>query len=145
MQNVHPSLLLKGALTADALVSGGIAGLQLFGSQTLASWLALPQPLLNATGAFLVPYAVVLLGLARSATVGSLLIWVIVLGNVGWAFGCIALLAFGALITGYLGTAFLLVQAAVVLMFAVLEYKGLQTSASSNSSNAGVARSAITR
>ena len=145
MRSIHPSPLLKGALNADALVSGAVAALQLLGGQSLASWLALPQPLLTATGAFLVAYAIFLLALARSSSVGSLLIWVIVLGNVGWALGCVALLALGSLMTGSLGTAFVLVQAAAVLIFAALEYKGMRTSAPSDSLGSVLARSAAAR
>jgi hypothetical protein len=145
MRNIHPSPLLKGALTADALVSGAVAALQLLGGQSLASWLALPQPLLTAAGAFLVAYAFALLVMARSTSIGSLLIWVVVLGNVGWASACIALLAIGSLATGSLGTAFVLVQAAAVLVFAVLEYKGMRSSAPIDSLESGFARSAAAR
>lgn len=145
MRNIQPSPLLKAALTADALVSGAVAALQLIGGQSLASWLALPQPLLTATGAFLVAYAVVLLVLARSRSVVSPLVWIIVLGNLGWALACIALLATGSLTTGFLGTVFVLVQAAAVLVFAALEYKGMKTSVPCASLGSGGARNAAAR
>ena len=145
MRNIHPSPLLKAALVADALVSGAVAALQLLGGQSLASWLVLPPPLLTATGSFLVVYVILLLALARSRSVAAPLIGIVVLGNLGWAVGCMALLALGFVTTGPLGTVFVLIQAAAVLVFAALEYRGMQVSAPSDSPRVGVAPNAAVR
>lgn len=128
MKTVMSSKLLKTALTADAVVSGTVAALQLAAPEALSRLLVLPRPLLVETGVFLVAYTVLLIVLARGATVGSALIGVIVLGNVGWAVGCAALLATGAVAPSAPGMAFIVVQAAAVLVFAALEFAGLKAS-----------------
>ncbi len=142
MRNIVPSSLLKAALFADALVSAAVAALQLLGGQALAAWLNLPLPLLTGTGAFLVMYVIVLLALARSGSVPLALIWIVVLGNVGWAIGCVALPLLGFISTGSLGTAFVGIQAIVVLAFAALEYKGMRASGLSEGQRFGVAQHA---
>ena len=128
MRNVIPSPFLRTALTADAIVSGGVAALQL----TFASWLSellmLPRAQLVESGVFLVAYAVLLVVLARSARVPSTVVGVIVLGNIAWAAGCLGLLAADALAPSRFGVAFVLVQAVAVVVFAALEYVGLNAS-----------------
>jgi hypothetical protein len=120
---------LKGVLVVDAAASGALALLQVLGTGPLASLTNLPSTLLDATGIFLVGYAILLLALARASRVPSALIGLVVAGNVGWALGCMALLASAAIAPGPLGVAFVLAQAAAVLVFAALEYAGLRRSA----------------
>lgn len=129
MSTIYPSRLLKRSLLADAAVSGGVGALQLAAADWLSRLLALPQPLLLDTGAFLVAYAVALLILANSRRVWPAIVMIIVLGNVGWAIACAGVLATHALPPSILGAVFLLVQAAAVLTFAALEYAGLKASA----------------
>ena len=130
MQVIHPSPLLKRALLADAAVSGATAALQLLGAEALAAALQLPQALLWETGLFLVAYAALLVVLARSAGVWAALIGLVVAGNLGWAVACGALLATGTPGPNALGTGFVLVQVAAVLVFAGWEFKGLKASRS---------------
>jgi hypothetical protein len=133
LQTIQPSSFLRGALLADAVVSGAVALLQLALTGMLVGLLHLPASLLTGTGAFLVAYVVLLLVLARSARVWPLLIWIVVLGNLAWAVGCVALM-FGANPSpSGLGMAFLGVQAITVLIFAGLEFKGLGESAGGTS------------
>lgn len=128
MRTVYPSPLLKTALVADAIVSGGVAVLQLVAASWLSELLMLPRTLLVETGGFLVAYTILLIVLARSTRVWSAIVGIVVLGNVGWAAGCVGLLATDALAPSGLGVAFVLVQALAVLVFAVLEYMGLKAS-----------------
>ena len=130
MKFVLPSRLLSAALSADALVSGAVALLHVLAAGVLAQWLAMPHALLLGSGVFLLAYVVLLVVLARARRVPSALIVLVIAGNVLWALGCLALLLLGGNAAGNgLGAAFLLVHAATVLTFAVLEWRGLRRSA----------------
>lgn len=135
MNTIFPSRLLKLALIADALVSGAVAALQLVAAGWLSERLNLPKALLIETGVFLVGYTILLVLLARSTTVWSLIIGVVVIGNVGWAVGCIGLLAGGIVSPNALGVAFVIVHALAVLVFAAMEYSGLRASQSAGASS----------
>lgn len=128
MNTIFPSRFLKLALIADALVSGAVAALQLVAAAWLSELLNLPKPLLIDTGVFLVGYTILLVLLARSTTVWSLIIGVVIIGNIGWAIACIELLASGSVSPNVLGVAFVIVQAVAVLVFAAMEYSGLRAS-----------------
>ncbi len=129
MKTVVPSSLLSFALMADAVISGAVVVLQLAAPEWLSQRLLLPRALLIETGIFLVGYTLLLVLLARSSRVWSALIGIIIIGNVGWAVGCVALLVLGVLSPNALGVAFVLMQAVAVLFFAALEFKGLAASA----------------
>lgn len=128
MKTIESSPLLKTALLADAAVSAAAAALQLLAPDLVAELTRLPRVLLVETGGFLAVYVAMLVAMARATRLRAPLVWVVVLGNVGWAVGCLGLAASG--IAGALGVAFLLGQAAAVVVFAVLEYRGLAASAS---------------
>jgi hypothetical protein len=115
-------------LVADAIVSGGVAVLQLAAASWLSELLELPRTLLVGTGAFLAAYTILLIVLARSTRVPPAIVAIIVLGNVGWAAGCAGLLVTDAPSPSGLGVFFVLVQALAVLVFAALEYAGLNAS-----------------
>lgn len=140
MKHVHPSRLLKAALAADAVVSAAVALLQIVAAGALAEWLALPRGLLFETGLFLVGYTLLLVMLARSARVPAWLVGFIVVGNVGWAIGCVALPAAGWVTPNAAGLAYLALQAFAVLAFAVLEFAGLRVSAPAGHAGTAAAR-----
>lgn len=129
MLHVTPSPLLRRALLADAVVSGAVAALQLLATDALASLLGLPAALLTATGLFLVAYTGLLAWLASRRRMPAWLVATIVVGNVGWAAGGVALLAAGSSATTALGAGFVVLQVVAVLAFAALEYVGLRRSA----------------
>lgn len=137
MKTVHPSRLLKTALLADAAVSAGAAALQLLAADTLAALTQLPRALLVETGVFLALYVAMLVAMARAARLPAALVRVVVFGNLGWALGCLALAA--TPLPGALGLAFLIGQAAAVTVFAVLEYRGLASSAPAKPGGAAAA------
>lgn len=129
MKTLLPSRFLQRVLLADAVTSVLVAALQLAFAHPLANMLGLPQALLFETGLFLVGYALLLLWLARGRPAPAALLWLLVIGNAGWALGCLAT----ALAAGptSLGLAFLAVQALTVLAFAGLEMAGIKGSARS--------------
>lgn len=135
MNTVFSSRLLKLALSADAVVSGGVAALQLLAAGWLSEFLLLPKALLVETGLFLVGYTILLVLLARRATVWSVIVGTVIVGNMGWAVACIALLATGIVSPNMLGISYVLVQAIAVLVFAAMEYAGLRASGSVQTSS----------
>ncbi|MEO7496718.1 MAG: hypothetical protein ABIT83_20365 [Massilia sp.] len=128
MTSIHPSPLLKFALRADAIVSAAVAALQLLLLDWLAGTLVLPRPLLLGTGVFLLLYVAMLVLLSNASSVWRALILLVVVGNVGWAVGCVAMLAESLVAPSVLGAAFVAVQALTVLAFAALEWSGLKAS-----------------
>lgn len=125
---IHPSLLLRRALQADALVSGAMALLLTFSSAMLSRLLALPQPLLFETGAFLIGYAALVGWLGTRATMPKLLVTTVIVGNALWTLGSIALLMSQAVAPNLVGTGFVLMQAIAVGVFAELQFVGLRRS-----------------
>ena len=128
MKTIQTARLLKLALIVDAGASLGLAVLQLLMPSLLADYLSLPHLLVTGTGAFLVGYALMLVLVARAERVWASLVQFIIIGNVGWALGCLALAATSLVAPSGLGMAFLSLQAMAVLLFAWLEYAGLQAS-----------------
>jgi hypothetical protein len=128
MKSIYPGPLLKFALITDAVVTGAVAALQLLLPQFLADQLALPRALLLGTGAFLVAYTALLVLLANCKSVWAAIIELVIVGNIGWAIGCVVLLAAGLVAPSGLGIAFVAIQALAVLVFAGLEFAGLRAS-----------------
>jgi hypothetical protein len=56
---IHPSLFLRRALQLDAIVTGAMALLLVFGDSALAPLLNLPEAMLRDTGLFLIAYTAV--------------------------------------------------------------------------------------
>lgn len=137
MHTIQISKLLKIAFIADAAACGGTAALQLAGGAALAQQLGLPAQLLTGTGIFLAVYAASLLALAQCRAVWKPLVWVIILGNVGWAAITLDLLVTGMLAPNGLGLAYLIVQSLAVLGLAGLEYAGMKASRDSVNTRSG--------
>ncbi|MCP9625796.1 hypothetical protein NML43_01710 [Rhodopseudomonas palustris] len=125
---IHPSLLLRRALQADALVSGAMALLLVTGASALAPLLALPQPLLLETGLFLIAYAAFVGWLGSRAALQRPLVLLVIIGNALWTLASIALLLSGAVAPNALGIAFVAIQAITVGVFAELQYMGMKRS-----------------
>lgn len=132
MNSIVASPFLKRVLLADAGVSGAVALLQLAATERLAALTGLPAGLLLGTGVFLVGYVALLITLAKSSSVWSSMIWIVIAGNVAWAVAALAVAA--TLPVGLLGEAFAAVHALAVTLFAYLEYRGLGASEGNRSS-----------
>jgi hypothetical protein len=128
MNTVNPSNLLRRTLIVDAAASAATGLLQTLAAGTLAAWLGLPLELLIGTGLFLLAYATMLVVMARSTRLPRALITLVLVGNLGWAAGCIALaVAWSGTLTG-LGIAYLELQALAVVAFAAGQWLGLRQS-----------------
>jgi len=127
---IHPSLFLRRAILADAIVSGAMALLLTFDAETLAPLLNLPEALLRETGLFLIAYAALVGWLGTRSSMPKMLVGIVIAGNAGWTLGSIALLFSGAVTPNLLGEAFVAIQAIAVGAFAELQYIGLRRSGS---------------
>ena len=117
---------LRHVMLADAASCLATGALQVAFTQPLSQLLALPAPLLAATGWFLLAYAAVAAWVGTRLPVPRALVAVFAAGNLGWAVGCVALLAVGGLQPTALGYAWVLAQAAVVSVLAELQWTGMR-------------------
>jgi hypothetical protein len=120
------SRFLRTILTLDAVTCGVMgAGLLALNSR-LDAWLGVPAALTIGTGVFLLAFAAALWTLATRARISPVAVWLVILGNLGWVVASVVV-AFGDLfaLTG-LGVAFIVAQAAAVVVIADLEYVGLR-------------------
>jgi hypothetical protein len=127
---INSSILLRGALLADAIASGALALLLTIAAAPLASLLALPDALLHETGLLLIPYALFVGYLGSRVRLPVTLAWLIVAGNVVYALASFALLLGNWLSPNLLGELFIAAQAIAVGVLAELQYIGTRRSAS---------------
>ena len=125
---IQPSLFLRRAIQADAIVTGAVALLQTFGAGLLAPLLNLPQSLLLETGLFLIAYTALVGWLGTRQSMPKALVAIVIAGNAAWALGSIALMFSGAVTPNLLGYAFIAVHAISTGVFAELQYIGLRKS-----------------
>lgn len=128
MNAIVPSRLLKSAFVLDAAGSGAIAALHLLLPAPLHDVLGLPTSVLTGTGLFLAVYASMLVVLARTGVVWSALVRFFVAGNLGWVVASVLLPVTGTLPATTLGELYIALQAGAVLLFAVLQWRGLARS-----------------
>lgn len=112
------------ALDAASCALTGLA--QLGFTEGLARLTGLPAGLLSGTGVFLLAYAALAALIARRQPVPRTLIGAVVVGNLGWAVGCVALMAAGPFALTALGMAWLLAQALTVVLLAEAQWMGLR-------------------
>jgi hypothetical protein len=125
---IQPSLLLRRALLADAIFSGGGAVMFSLGAGELAPLFSLPEALLRETGLFLVVYAAFVGWVGTRQSLPRILAGIVVVGNAAWTLASIALLFSGAVTPNLLGAAMIAAQAIATGAFAELQYIGLRRS-----------------
>jgi len=126
MVTIDPTLFLRRVLLADGAVSGACGALMLAGAAPLAGLLGVPEGLLRWAGLSLLPWAALVLWLARRASISRGAILSVIVLNALWAVDCLLLLLSGWVAPTALGVAFLLVQAVTVGVLAELQYVGLR-------------------
>jgi hypothetical protein len=126
MTTMHSSNALQNVLLLDAATCVGAGALMAFGSNFVASLTALPAPLLFWAGLILFPIAALIAYAGLQAAPPRPLVWLIVLGNIGWVAASLGVFAFIA--PNALGYVFILAQAAAVAVLALLEHSALQRS-----------------
>jgi hypothetical protein len=128
--NFAPSLFLRRVLQLDALATGATGLLLLGGTSLLQSLLNLPTALMTYAGIFCVAWAVTLGFASLRNEISRNFVWTIIIANVSWVVGSVALLLSGYVSPTWLGYAFVIVQAIAVDVFAALQYFGLPKRAS---------------
>jgi hypothetical protein len=117
---------LRRVLWADAVSCIATGGLQAAWPGQLSALLGLPTALVLATGVFLLVYAAAVLWIASRNPLPRGAIWLIVAGNFAWAAGCALLLAAGPVGPTALGIAYVIVQAATVVVLGELQWLALR-------------------
>jgi hypothetical protein len=112
-------ITLKQVLNFDAVTCIAFGLLLVIGAAPLSGLLGLPQALLFYSGLVLFPSAALMLIAARKLS--APLVGVVIAGNAAWVVASV-IVAFALEPTG-LGVAFVLAQAAAVLVLLVLEWK----------------------
>jgi hypothetical protein len=112
-------ITLKQVLNFDAVTCIAFGLLLVIGAAPLSGLLGLPQALLFYSGLVLFPSATLMLIAARKLS--APLVGVVIAGNAAWVVASV-IVAFALEPTG-LGVAFVLAQAAAVLVLLVLEWK----------------------
>lgn len=118
------TLFLRRILALDSLSCAAMGLLMAFGAASLAPLFGLPEPLLRGAGLALLPLAVFIFWLATRPAPPRALVWLVIVGNVGWTAESFVVL--GQHQPTALGSAFVAAQAAAVLGLAALEYVGLR-------------------
>jgi hypothetical protein len=124
------SSFLRRILLLDALASGGTGLLMALFAQPLQDWLGVPAALLRYAGWCLVPFAGLLLLLARSQRLAPGAVVAVIVLNGLWVVGSVVVLLAGVVVQpSALGHAFVLGQAVAVAVLAEMETIALRSSA----------------
>ncbi|WP_173087963.1 hypothetical protein [Devosia sp. 1635] len=116
-----PNLSLRRLLFIDAATCTAMALLLLTGSGPLSRLTAIPSSFLFYAGMLLLSVAIFMAITARRQYPANWATNFIILGNIAWVVASIALPFAGLFTPSALGWTFLLVQAAIVLVLALLE------------------------
>lgn len=124
-----PQSTLRQIVLADGVICT-VSGLLLaLGASALASPLGLPEALVRMAGMILLPYGLCIIFIARREQLPRMAVWAVVLLNMLWVMESFVLLFGGSVAPTTLGFSFVLVQALVGGLFAVLEFVWLRRSA----------------
>jgi hypothetical protein len=117
---------LRFALLADAVASGATGLLLIAGAEGLTGLLGLPVPLMREAGLLLVPYVALVGFVGTRENISPGAVKTILALNVLWVLGSIGLLISSLVAPTMLGSAFVIVQAVAVGVFAELQMIGLR-------------------
>ena len=121
-----PSLFLRRVVQLDAAATGATGLLLLGGTSFLHSLLNLPVSLLTYAGIFSVGWALTLGIASLRERLSQSFVWTIIIANVTWVIGSVALRVSGYVSPSFLGYAFVIAQALAVDIFAALQFFGLR-------------------
>jgi hypothetical protein len=119
-----PTSLLRLALRLDAVVTGANGAAYLLAAPLLADLLGLPASWLRGVGAFLLLFGVAVWAVA--ARPARTAVEAVVAANALWVAGSVAVVLAGLGSPTTIGAVWLVLQAAVVAAFAVLQAAGLR-------------------
>jgi len=117
---------LRTLLLVDAVTCGVMGGLLALGAGTLGPLTAIPPALLYYAGLGLLPIAAFMTVVATRPVIQPAAAWLIIAGNALWVMGSLLLVVTGWITPNALGTTFVVAQALVVVLLAVLEHGALR-------------------
>lgn len=121
------SNFLRNVLKLDCATCLGSAALLVPGAGALAGPLGIPAAILSMAGLALIPIGLFMGWLGLRGHGPAALVQLVIFGNVGWvAASLILVAALPSMLP--LGAAFVIGQAVVVLVLAILEWRGLRQS-----------------
>jgi hypothetical protein len=123
---MNPTVFLRRILALDAASCALLGLLLALDSAALSPLFGLGERLLFGAGMLLLPLAAFIGWLASRPVPPSLLVWLVIVGNLAWTAESFLLIAMESGRITALGTAFVAGQAAAVLVVALLEYAGLR-------------------
>ena len=126
MSSMPMTSLLRFALLLDAAASAATGLLLVAGHELLSPLLGLPVALLLGAGLVSLPYALGLFLLARRERIPAGLGWAVIGFNALWAVESVGILVLGWVQPSTWGLAFVLAQAAAVVVFAELQWWGMR-------------------
>ena len=124
----RPPDLLRMALRLDAVVTGANGAAYLLAAPLLDDALGVPSGALRTLGAFLLAYAGAVALVAARPAVSGIATEAVVAANALWAAGSVVLVVAGGFALTGVGTAWVLLQAAVVAGFAAVQLAALRRS-----------------
>lgn len=126
MSSMHSNRFLSNVLLLDAATCVAAGALMAFGSNFVAGLTSIPAPLLYWAGVVLFPVAALMIYAGLQTPPPRALVWLIILGNVGWAIASLGV--FGFIAPNALGYIFIIAQAGAVAVLAFLEHGAMQRS-----------------
>ncbi|HEX8262292.1 MAG TPA: hypothetical protein VF547_05400 [Allosphingosinicella sp.] len=117
---------LRRILALDSASCALLGALLVLDGAALSPLFGLGERLLFGAGLLLLPLAVFIGWLASRTAPPSLLVWLVIVGNLAWTAESLLLIATESGRITAPGTAFVAAQAAAVLVVALLEYAGLR-------------------
>lgn len=120
----HAAASLRFVLGLDAATCVAMGLLLVAAAAVLSPWLGLPEPLLYWAGVLLFPCAALMAAAAAMRPPPPRLVGLVIAGNAAWVLASVAVALWWFEPTP-LGVAFVLLQAAAVLLLMALEWRGL--------------------
>lgn len=122
----QPAQFLRRVILADLLVSGAAGALQLVAAEPLARLTAIDAGFLRVAGWVLMAWVAFLAWTLSRRAIAAPLAWTLIGVNAAWVAASVLVWLEGAIAPNALGLSYVLAQAAVVAVFAELQYFGLR-------------------
>ncbi len=123
---------IQSILVIDAITCAAMAALLLLMPGLVAGLTQITPSVLFWAGLILVPVAIFMMVIARSLMPPAWTVQVVIAGNVLWVLASVILPLSGWIAPNALGWTFLLLQAAIVTVFAWLEWTAIQPMMATN-------------
>jgi hypothetical protein len=117
---------LRFALRLDAAVSGTMGLLLTLASEPVAKLFSMPATFIFVVGMMCLPFSAALAWLSAQAKVPTSAVWIVIGSNAAWVIASILLLVTGLVTPNAMGSIFVIGQAAMVGLFAELQFIGMR-------------------